>query len=102
VVEIFVATFRRSQPPVEEKTDNAARGCALLSADLPSGKSTTIASRESHFLNSSSQTTGDFPNLDDIFLWSYHRTIRKRQRIFLEQELRSIAALLLDRNPLRS
>jgi len=36
-----------------------------------------------------------FPNLDDIFLWTYHRTMRERQMQMLQDDLRSIALTLL-------
>ena len=36
-----------------------------------------------------------FPNLDDLFLWTYHRTMRKRQLQMLTDELRPVAATLL-------
>lgn len=36
-----------------------------------------------------------FPNLDDLFLWTYHRTMRERQMHMLKDELRSVAAPLL-------
>ncbi|MDA0810031.1 MAG: SIR2 family protein [Planctomycetota bacterium] len=36
-----------------------------------------------------------FPNLDDLFLWTYHRTMRQRQLQMLQDELRPIAATLL-------
>ena len=36
-----------------------------------------------------------FPNLDDLFLWTYHRTMRQRQLQMLKDELRPIAATLL-------
>ncbi|MHC4876008.1 MAG: SIR2 family protein [Planctomycetota bacterium] len=36
-----------------------------------------------------------FPNLDDIFLWTYHRVIRERQLRMLRDDLRSVASTLL-------
>lgn len=36
-----------------------------------------------------------FPNIDDIFLWTFHRTMRERQLRMLRDDLRSAAAMLL-------
>lgn len=35
-----------------------------------------------------------FPNLDDLFLWTYHRTMRERQLQMLKDEIHHVAATL--------
>jgi len=51
------------------------------------------------FRDRAAPSLGEFPNLDDQFLWMYHLASRELQRQCLQRELRTIATLLLPDSP---
>jgi hypothetical protein len=68
----------------------------LQAATWAAGGSSSSPHEHANYLRFSYLNQDDqFPNLDDLFLWTYHRTMRKRQLQMLTDELRPVAATLL-------